>query len=414
MLRKTQSRYDALIIGGGPAGSTAAILLSKAGWSVALVEKASFPRHKVCGEFISATSLPLLFELGVGEQFLALAGPGITHVALYSGETVVEAPMPGPGGSSARWGRALGRDQLDLLLVEAAERAGAQLWQPYRAISATKDIDQWKCALVGDREAAELSAPVVIHAGGSLEKGPFTSIQAEARAADLLAFKAHFSELELSDSVMPLLAFPGGYGGLVRSNGGKTSLSCCIRRDMLQRCREGSRERAGQSVLQHILHSCTELRTAFAHARVDGHWLAAGPVRPGLKSAYRDGVLMAGNSAGEAHPIIAEGISMAMQSAWLLAKCLTSENRSSIRSSDLNGVGRAYANEWQAAFGLRVRAAGLFAQLAMSPAARFICRPILQHMPQLMTLGAKFSGKSKALESLSCSQTAVSEGNFQF
>src|SRR5262245_14089568 len=51
---------DALIVGAGPAGSAAALLLARAGWSVALIEKAEFPRRKVCGEFISATSLPLL------------------------------------------------------------------------------------------------------------------------------------------------------------------------------------------------------------------------------------------------------------------------------------------------------------------------------------------------------------------
>src|SRR5262249_19325820 len=48
--------HDALVIGGGPAGSTAARLLSRAGWSVVMVEKTLFPRRKVCGEFISATS----------------------------------------------------------------------------------------------------------------------------------------------------------------------------------------------------------------------------------------------------------------------------------------------------------------------------------------------------------------------
>ncbi|HTT07381.1 MAG TPA: FAD-dependent oxidoreductase, partial [Gammaproteobacteria bacterium] len=57
--------YDAVVIGGGPAGSTAALRLVLAGWTVALVEKSSFPRRKVCGEFISATTLPLLRALGV-------------------------------------------------------------------------------------------------------------------------------------------------------------------------------------------------------------------------------------------------------------------------------------------------------------------------------------------------------------
>ena len=72
--------YDALVIGAGPAGSTAAIILSRAGWSVAVVEKTPFPRRKVCGEFISATSWPLLRELGASDALLAHAGPEIRRV----------------------------------------------------------------------------------------------------------------------------------------------------------------------------------------------------------------------------------------------------------------------------------------------------------------------------------------------
>ena len=64
--------FDAIVIGGGPAGSTAALLLARAGWSVALVERMAFPRRKVCGEFLSATNLPLLAELGVAAAFTEL------------------------------------------------------------------------------------------------------------------------------------------------------------------------------------------------------------------------------------------------------------------------------------------------------------------------------------------------------
>ena len=53
-------RCDALIIGAGPAGSSAARLLARGGWSVALVEKTEFPRRKVCCEFISAATMPVL------------------------------------------------------------------------------------------------------------------------------------------------------------------------------------------------------------------------------------------------------------------------------------------------------------------------------------------------------------------
>ncbi len=61
--------FDALIIGGGPAGATTALLLARAGWSVALLERKCFPRRKVCGEYLSATNLHLFDELGLGEVF---------------------------------------------------------------------------------------------------------------------------------------------------------------------------------------------------------------------------------------------------------------------------------------------------------------------------------------------------------
>src|SRR5438270_5491991 len=87
-------RHDALIIGGGPAGATLALLLARAGWSVAIVEKAAYPRRKVCGEFISATTLPLLHALGIGDAFVERAGPEVRRVALFGGDEVLVSAMP--------------------------------------------------------------------------------------------------------------------------------------------------------------------------------------------------------------------------------------------------------------------------------------------------------------------------------
>src|SRR5438034_9922013 len=99
-------RYDALVIGGGPGGAAAALLLARAGRAVVVVEKRPFPRRKVCGEFLSATSLPLLDHLGVGEAFRRSAGPDVLRVGLFAGPAVLTAELPAvsltPGASAAK------------------------------------------------------------------------------------------------------------------------------------------------------------------------------------------------------------------------------------------------------------------------------------------------------------------------
>src|SRR5438445_13194971 len=101
-------RYDALVIGGGPGGAAAALLLARAGRAVVVLERKAFPRRKVCGEFLSATSLPLLDELGVGDAFRRAAGPDIRRVGLFAGAALLTANLPAMPGRDT-WGRALGR-----------------------------------------------------------------------------------------------------------------------------------------------------------------------------------------------------------------------------------------------------------------------------------------------------------------
>src|ERR1035437_11110531 len=107
------SKFDAVIVGAGPAGSSAAIILARAGWSVALIEKQSFPRRKVCGECIAASNLPLLEALGIGAAFEGAAGPELRQVALMRGDQTIIADLPAAAHEKYRWGRALGRETLD-------------------------------------------------------------------------------------------------------------------------------------------------------------------------------------------------------------------------------------------------------------------------------------------------------------
>lgn len=388
--------YDAIVIGGGPAGSTAALILARAGWSIALVEQAMFPRRKVCGEFLSATNIPLLQDLGVWDDFLEVAGPPVTRVGVFAGAHSLVADMPSLHGHSESWGRAVSREFLDTALLERAASAGATIYQPASVVGLKGRTGDFSCAVASGSGRAPvewLRTPVVIAAHGSWSGGPLPTLPARGapNRADLFGFKARFRGGRLPRGLMPLLAFAGGYGGMVHSDDDRISVSCCIRRDRLSQCRVLSpHQSAGDAVLHHIIRHCDGAREALEGASVEGDgWRSAGPIRPGIRCSTA-GVFLIGNAAGEAHPVVAEGISMAMQSAWLLTRRL------------MNGSASGFDREWRRAFGWRIRAAALIAHWAMRPWAVSAAVPLLRAFPFVLTGGARSTGKVSVLCSPSC------------
>jgi flavin-dependent dehydrogenase len=335
-----------------------------------------------------------LQKLGIADFYFSVSGPEIQRVGLYAAETILATKMPTLNHASKKWGRALGREHLDTALLNRAAQLGAIIWQPGLVQNVQHHAGLFTCTLNVDDKVEEISARLVIMANGSWEGGPLPSKENSHKPSDLLAFKAHFRNCDLAPDLMPLIAFPGGYGGLVHSDNGRVSLSYCIRRDVLQGVRQQHRGmQAGDASLNYIRAECLGVRQVLTPSQREGSWLSCGPIRPGIRQCYNEGIFFVGNSAGEAHPIVAEGISMAMQSAWLLSQILIRRQKDMSTEKGRLAVGKEYSKQWHKHFATRIHAAALFAQIAMRPWSQATMLLLVKRFPVLLTFGAKLSGK---------------------
>jgi menaquinone-9 beta-reductase len=403
---------DAVVIGAGAAGTSAAILLAQAGWRVVVVEQHAYPRRKVCGECIAAGNLPLLDELGVGAAFRSAAGPELRRVGWMDAAATVSADMPPCSSGPYPYGRALGRDRLDTLLLQRARSLGVIVLQPAKASSVRGDVGRFDCTIeswVGGAHPADgytcrrtLRTPVVVDAHGSWERGPFGSqsedsngARAPRRDSDLFAFKANFRNTTLDPGFLPVLALRGGYGGMVIGDDERTTLACCIRRDALAACRvQAPGTSAGLAVEGLLRRSCAGVREVLRNADRDGAWLSVGPLRPGIRVDAFHGAFRVGNAAGESHPLIGEGISMALQSSALLAARLIRHPAAAITGRCAVDLHRSYAAVWRRTFARRLRLAAIYAQIAMRPALAEPARAALRRWPALLCSGARLAGKA--------------------
>jgi flavin-dependent dehydrogenase len=145
-----------------------------------------------------------------------------------------------------------------------------------------------------------------------------------------------------------------------------------------------------------LKRECRGVEAALSGATRCGSWLASGPLRPGVRLRGDDQVFRIGNAAGEAHPIIGEGISMALQSAWLLCARLHAARPRRAADAPANwqrDARQRYTADWREHFLPRLRMAAGLANLAMRPISASALMATLTRFPSLLTRGARWSGK---------------------
>ena len=184
----------------------------------------------------------------------------------------------------------------------------------------------------------------------------------------------------------------------MESGGGRATLACCVRRSSLEALRAGGSP-AGDSLLRHMTGRSAGLALALRAARGARPVARRRPVAARTRSLYRDGAFAIGNAAGEAHPIVGEGIAMAMRSAALLCGPLSA----ALKSGDSSPRGCACLHARVVA---RLRpACKPRAFSRASPCSRRFAEAFLRSAPGLLTAAAAISGKASNLLGLRTEET---------
>ncbi|MEE9587619.1 MAG: lycopene cyclase family protein [Hyphomicrobiaceae bacterium] len=208
-------KLDAIVIGGGPSGSSFALAAAGAGLRVILFERSTSAHHKVCGEFLSAETQVLLSRCDIDLDRMGV--PKQKTLRLVSGRTQMEAPLP-------FCGRSLSRKTLDELLLQKASQAGVEVRRGSQITHLQKG-DGADRATVTVAGGEKLSAPVVV-----MGTGASTVRGIEPRQiSSLVGFKIMLSLTAavgagLADHVQ-LMGYDGGYQGALIVEDGLASLA---------------------------------------------------------------------------------------------------------------------------------------------------------------------------------------------
>ena len=380
------NQYDVIVIGAGPAGSTAAALMARAGQRVLLLEKSFFPRHKLCGEFITPECGKVFDRLGVSEKMYDAGAQIIRKWTLHSPEgRSLEVPMEWiADGHSHAIG--LSRARMDLILLECAAEAGADVRQGFQ-VSSNFQSDHGIGVVEGKNESGEkvvFRAPVILDASGR------TGVFAKSTLHDdelsrfhgsrLFGCKVHLRSIEGMKGIGELFFFGDGYGGLSDVEGEKTNL-CFLTTEATLMEAKGDREK----LLDLTMRSNPAGSARLKNAVIDGEWLGTGPLKYGRRRRM-PGVISIGDAGAFIDPFTGSGMLLAFTSGEIAADVINRSFAEGVR--DIEEISERYESIFRSTFGLRFRACSMLRSLAFRPATRNFMVSLLSRHKSLMKIVA--------------------------
>lgn len=298
---------DAAVLGAGIAGSSMAKALADRGWDTALLDRQSFPRHKVCGEFLSPESQSTLHSFGLLEPALLLRPSCIERVRLiFENGAEIEIPLPGAALGVSRY-------SLDTALHLAAEKSGVQLHTATTVTSVSTCGEGYLIETKREGEREIFQAKVVIAAWGANRRAGLPGFRPGSAAGQShIGVKTHYQGVDM-EPVIELYFFPGGYLGICPIEGGLVNAAALLNREAYRN--------ADKTVLGMIAAAARanpKLDKKLTNAvPVPGTQAAVAPVDLKRKPLAWDMIPQIGDAAMMIPPLCGDGMSMALRSARL-------------------------------------------------------------------------------------------------
>lgn len=332
---------DILIIGGGLAGLACGIHLSGMGRNVTIIEKALFPRHKVCGEYISNEILPYLGWLGVDVEELKPARISRFEFSSASGDKIT-ATLPLGGFGISRYA-------LDDLLYRKATANGCKVIQ-----GAVRDVSFKEGVFTVTADCGVFTSRIAIGAYGKRSNiDQSLSREFVKKRSPWLAVKAHYKG-DFPDDVVALHNFKGGYCGVSKVENGIINICYLADYDTFKRYRNI------EEYQQQVLRKNPYLERIFENSTmVFERPLTISQVSFDRKYPVENHMLMVGDTAGLIHPLCGNGMAIAFHSAKLAAELVLDFLAGKLSRQTLEV---RYAQDWQKQFGRRMRTGRLLAK----------------------------------------------------
>jgi flavin-dependent dehydrogenase len=331
--------HDAIVIGGGLAGCSAALHLARRDHRVLLLEKGTYPKHKLCGEFLSPEVQGLCDGLGVLDGMQAAGAHPIRHARVTTADGMTfESDLPGTALGLSRY-------RLDELLFEHARAAGVDGRTSARVRSVEGALDE---GFVVSTRDASFRGRVVLGAYGKrglLDRTLERDFLQER--SPFVAFKAHFEGVSLPGQI-ELHAFEGGYCGLSHVEDERVNV-CWIAREEALTAAGGQPE----AMMAHALAENDALADRLGRMRrVSDTFHAISQISLARKAPFERDVCMIGDTAGMIAPLCGDGMAMALHSATLAVPPASDFLDGHITASDFR---TRYTQAWSRDFSRRMQ-----------------------------------------------------------